>query len=99
MDPKHRRCLEITKKSLLLDNLLAHKVLPYLVKREVITRGQKADIDSLATERLQRVKLLGLLPSCGSKAFVAFLEALKATKQLRLYEALQKDTGISTYKN
>uniref|UniRef100_A0A3Q0RPE5 CASP2 and RIPK1 domain containing adaptor with death domain n=1 Tax=Amphilophus citrinellus TaxID=61819 RepID=A0A3Q0RPE5_AMPCI len=77
MDPVHKAVLRKHRLELSGQLLVSDTIVPFLYQEDILTDAQVEDIESRSSERQKTLRLLDLLPSCGPRAFHAFLRSLQ----------------------
>ncbi|XP_062985069.1 caspase-2 isoform X2 [Elgaria multicarinata webbii] len=87
MQKCHQDALKKNRVSL-AKQLLLKELMEHLIEKDVITEAMMETIQAKAGSFSQNIEFLNLLPKRGPKAFSAFCEALRETKQQHLEEML-----------
>ncbi|XP_036285009.1 caspase-2 isoform X6 [Pipistrellus kuhlii] len=87
MHPDHQEALK-KNRVLLAKQLLLSELLEHLLEQDIITFEMREHIQAKVGSFNQNVELLNLLPKRGPRAFDAFCEALRETKQGHLEDLL-----------
>lgn len=77
MEPEHRALLREHRLDLSGQLLVSESIVPFLYQENILSQTQVEQIESLTTNRQKTLKLLDFLPSCGHRAFHAFLQSLE----------------------
>ncbi|XP_007425963.1 caspase-2 [Python bivittatus] len=87
MQKCHQEVLKKNRVSL-AKQLVLKELMEHLIEKDVITEAMMEMIQAKSGSFSQNIELLNLLPKRGPKAFSAFCEALRETKQQHLEEML-----------
>lgn len=83
MEPEHRALLREHRLELSGQLLVSDTIVPFLYQENILTQTQVEDIECLSSSRQKALRLLDVLPSCGSRAFHAFLQSLEDFRWIR----------------
>lgn len=83
MEPEHRALLRAHRLELSRQLLVSDTIVPFLYQENILTQTQVEDIECLSSSRQKALRLLDVLPSCGCRAFDAFLRSLEDFRWIR----------------
>ncbi|XP_043093850.1 death domain-containing protein CRADD [Puntigrus tetrazona] len=77
MDPKHKRLLRSQRLFLAEELLVDDMIMQYLYQEEILTESHLEEIQAEPSNKKKTLRLLDVLPTRGSRAFLHFIRALE----------------------